>query len=150
MRLPRVVDGLREGALSTDYEFSEIQGAILAVLWGAWMLLGAHDVLITTLRILQRTFPLVMWGGIFTAGGIFQAAGLFVGNWKLRRFAIMGAAMTWLFCAALLGLADWRQPTFPILLDFAVGSGWGYLRLGVMERRAEKPRVVYPIPKRAS
>lgn len=145
VRCPRVLQGIRMGALSTEYEFAEMQGGILAFCWGIWLLLDGRETLTTVYHALCAVVPCPVWAAVFLLLGMVQLGGIALRSWRMRRDGALAACVLWLLSALLVGMADWHRPAFPFLLDFAAGSAWGYLRLGVIYRRSLRAAVIYPL-----
>ena len=68
------------------------------------------------------------------------------GNIQVGASRVFGGLLgfMWLFSGFLVGFSDWHQPTFPVLIDFAIGSGWGYLRMGIQKRKSTRLAVMAP------
>lgn len=133
---------IRRRALGLDYEFAELQGAVLSLIWGTWLLFPDYPHMPE--RVLLAAMSHWVWSVLFLAVGSIQLAGLYSAQWPLRRGAIMAACFLWLFSGFLVGFSDWHQPTFPVLIDFAIGSGWGYLRMGIQKRKSTRLAVMAP------
>ena len=123
---------LREILLRQDFEFSELQGGLLEVIWGLWLLLPYyHDPPFEIFRVLLATMRASVWSILFLGVGSCQLAALLARHYLMRRASVFVATMLWIFTALLLGLADWHILSFPLASAFAIGSAWGFLRIGI-------------------
>ena len=98
-----LLDCLYEIVLRRDWEFAELQGSILAVAWGAWLLMSYYDVARPSVAVLLRQAPNEVWGVCFLATGALQLHGLLGRRLRVRRWATLQATMLWLFTALRIG-----------------------------------------------
>lgn len=126
-------DRLKEIVTRRDIEYSELQGGLIAVLWGLWSLFPGCGVCAEAppeFVSLVEVFPLGLWGMVFVAVGLAQLLALLHGGTRTRRVLALLAASLWLFVGVIL----WRVPSqppgsFPFVVMFAVGAAYGYLRI---------------------
>jgi hypothetical protein len=117
-----------------DIEYAEIQGSLLSLLWGVWLFHSYYDKSNSersfTYDSLLKVCPHEVWGSIFILVGAVQFAGLLFASYRMRRVGTLLATMLWLFVGSLLAMDEWHMLTCPTVFAFAVGSGWGFIRIG--------------------
>ncbi len=117
--------------LREDFDYAEFQAAVIAALWGFWLLFIGDRTLDPVLR-----GPILggLWGwGIFTMG-VFQLIAIISNNYELRRGAALVAVVMWLFFTVRIFLLEPQRLLFPTAGMLSLGSAWGYLRLGLRGR----------------
>ena len=123
----RIVDLL----LVRDFQYSELQGSLIAMFWGLWLLNPWTDVFSTYsgYQILGKILPEMLWGAIFTVIGLIQLLGLLWHNQGMRRNGSFAAALLWMIVwLSLARSSPWFLST-PTTFMFFVGAAWGYLRI---------------------
>jgi hypothetical protein len=131
--LRSLLDRIEEIVLRRDFEFAELQGAILAMMWGVWLLLPFYDRPLVTYETLLQVAPNEGWAVLFMAVGFGQMYGLVRQKRRLRRFFTFAALLVWLFTSILIGMNDWHALSFPMACAFALGAGWGFIRIGRLD-----------------
>jgi hypothetical protein len=126
--MKRVLQRLFEIVNSDSFEFSELQGALIAIIWGIWML-GVGPNSPTGLHISNViSLGLVGFGSIFV--GMAQLLSLGFNVLEFRRITCMAAVILWLFLALVDVNQGWRYATTPLLFLFASGAAWAFWRMG--------------------
>ena len=127
----------------SDIEYGELQGAMLALLWGVWFLLPWYDasahsypVFHALLGLLNNTY----WAAIFISIGILQLCGVASKQYSIRRVGAMMALICWLFVGIFLSWSDWHAMSAPTAWAFAIGAGIGFVKIGICQRRDEQYR----------
>lgn len=133
----KLVDRLVDLVYRRDFEYSEFQGALLAIVWGSWMLNPWANVFGEGWRYVAAVAPDQAWGAAFLLCGLGQLAGLLFHRYGARRLFALCGAILWLFTSALLGMERVFHLAFPTTAIFFIGASWGYLRIG-MTRKAHK------------
>lgn len=127
-----------------DIEFAEIQGALVTLLWGVWFMQTYYDKALSsrvqTYDALLVVVPHEIWGGVFIVVGLVQFLGLVYYNYRARRVGAMLATVLWLFVGIFLALDEWRTFSCPTAFAFALGSAWGYIRIGQIYTSVERQR----------
>jgi hypothetical protein len=115
-----------------DFEYAELQGGVIAVLWGVWLLnpwvqVFADDAW-SRIAVIA---PEHAWGGALVVIGLCQLVALLKQSYRWRRVGAISAAAVWLALGVLLALARPYRLGVPSAWMFFVGASWGYLRIGM-------------------
>lgn len=107
------------------FEVAELQGAILALLYGVWLTYPTPES--------ARLLAVDAYSAAFLAIGSGQLIGMVQRRYRLRQVM------------SLLAIVIWAVTAFysfnPALLVFAANAGWGFLRIGLSgEHAAKTPR----------
>jgi hypothetical protein len=125
-----------------DIEYAEIQGSLIALLWGAWFLQQYYDVSFKTKLPVYNSLLKVAtheaWGVTFIVIGLIQFFGLLFSRYTVRRIGTMSATVLWLFVGIFLAMDEWRTFSCPTAFAFALGSAWGFIRIGQTHVIAER------------
>jgi len=128
----RILDRLLDIVLRRDFEFAEFQGGLLEVVWAVWLAQPYYDMpSYPIFHILVRTLPNECWSVFFGVVGLGQLWGLFRYRRLWRRVFSFTAFLLWTFTTFLLALADWHILSVPLTASLALGSAWGFIRIGL-------------------
>ena len=113
--------------LSKEFEFSEFQGALLALVWGGYILSRSYG----SIWEIGSGSPgaWIPWGMVLTALGSIQLTALIVRSGTLRRGASFLAFLVWFAFSALVLQG---QATFLIGISaflFSIAAAWAFWRL---------------------
>lgn len=127
-----LLDRLLEIVLRRDFEFAEFQGGLLETLWAAWL---SQPYYLAPgwpmLKVFVTALPSGVWALLFAAVGIGQLWGLFSRHRLARRAFAFSAFLLWTFTTILLALNDWHILVVPLTGSLALGSAWGFIRIGL-------------------
>lgn len=119
----------------TNFDYSEFQGAMLAIGWGIWFLIPTFSHYVypphTVPAILVDVFPAPAMGIVAVILGGLQVGALLRNRPPWRRVACLGACTYWTFCWILVVQGDWRLAPVPLLFLFSLGAGWAFIRLQI-------------------
>jgi hypothetical protein len=104
------------------FEVAELQGAILALLYGVWLTYPTPE----SARLLEVD----AYSASFLAIGAGQLIGIVQRRYPLRRAMSFLALLIWVFTAF--------YSFNPALLLFAANAGWGFLRISRSGQHAAK------------
>jgi hypothetical protein len=124
---------IQEIIVRKDFEYAELQGASIAVLWGIWFAAFGTAGHFGAVRALSVLAVEQVWGVAFLTLGVVQFVGLVKNSHRLRRASCFAAVVLWLFVSLLLGMEEYRLLAFPTTFAFAIGAAWGFIRIGRME-----------------
>ena len=130
-----IVDRLIDLILRRDFEFAGLQGACIAILWGIWLCNPWVDIFSEGWPLVQRIMGVHTAGVLLVLLGIAQFVALVAESYAWRRFLALAAALLWVVFVVLLALDRPYRLAVPSCLMFFVGASWGYLRIGMAERR---------------
>ena len=126
---------LVEIVLRRDFEFAEFQGGLLDVVWAIWLAQPYYDApSYPIFQILVQTLPNLWWAALFGCVGIGQLWGLVRYRTLTRRVFAFAACLLWTFTTFLLALADWHILSVPLTASLALGSAWGFIRIGLQRK----------------
>lgn len=111
-----------------DFEYSEFQGASIALVWGIWLLIPDYPECIQSL--INAVQYLRFLGVVSIILGMCQMSALVFGKLKYRRIASFWAVLFWVYNFVIVASQNWRLVTAPLLFMFALGAAWGYWRTG--------------------
>ena len=117
----------------SDMDFSEFQGAVLALMCGVWFSLPFYDNIAETFpvfRVLLSYAPNEIWASAFIVLGISRFIGLLSGLYRVRRGACICAIALWGFSSGLLAWGEWRAISVPFMASFFLSSILEYIRMG--------------------
>lgn len=132
----RLTDRIIELVYRRDFEYAELQGGWVAILWGLWLLNPWVDVFaVDGWRTVAGIAPDHIWGTALLVVGGGQLLGLLFRNYRCRRAFALSAAALWIAFGTLLGLDKPFRLTVPSCWMFFIGAAWGYLRIGMLKNR---------------
>lgn len=115
-----------------DWEIVEVQGAILKIAWGIWLILPmqtfATSQVYSGLAAVTRNED--VWGTFLILLGISHFVGVAVGG-KWRRRFVMLAAMFWLFSSISFFIARPGTILAPLAFVIFIFMGINYIRIGL-------------------
>lgn len=118
----RLYDRFVEITTRRDFEYAELQGAFVALIWAVCFFIDSPG---TELN----SWPSYIWGILFAIVGFTQSTGLMFLQYHIRRIGSMLAVIAWMFAAGMLA-ADLRIYLCATCVAFAVGAAWGFIRIG--------------------
>ncbi len=130
-----LLERIQEIVLKKDFEYAELQGGLVSVLWGIWFITLADKIdaqHMASYVTLMRFADHAVWGALFLILGLAQIYGLIRQVYRVRRTTSLFAVVVWLYVTILFGLEDWHALVFPTTAAFAVGAAWGFIRIGRM------------------
>jgi hypothetical protein len=140
----RIWSRLYEIVWRRDIEYAEIQGSLIALLWGTWFLQQYYDASfkarLPVYNSLLKIATHETWGAVFVVIGLLQFFGLLLSKYSVRRIGTMSATILWLFVGIFLAMDEWRTFSCPTAFAFALGSAWGFIRIGQTHIVAERQR----------
>ncbi len=136
LRLARMAQRFQELLLTEDFDLAELQAALIAMLWGVWLVFFGDYTLV---RVLQgpstgKVRAVVTAGTIIFGLGFLQLRALLMRNFQMRRVTAMAAMIIWAFFSMTVFFQYPSLLLGPTALAFSIGSIWGYLRLGLRGR----------------
>ena len=130
-----LLERLLDIVLRRDFEFAEFQGGLLEVLWAAWLAQPYYDApSYPIFRVLVQTMSNQWWAMLFGVVGLGQLWGLFTYRHAWRRAFAFMAMLLWTFTTFLLAIADWHILSVPLTASLALGSAWGFIRIGLQRK----------------
>lgn len=124
--------------LNYDFEFAELEGGVLSLIWGVWMLLPISADWYSAFDILIQIAPGTVWATAFITIGAAQLYGVATRSYQVRRHATFFSLLLWLCTSLLVALIDWHIPTVPLTMAFSFGAAWGYVRIGKLHAPASQ------------
>jgi hypothetical protein len=116
--------------LKRDLDLAELQGGIIAFLWGLWLLLPVNS---------GGLYPAVFsawvsykgYGVVFVLLGWFQCYAVLGDVHTMRRAATFSALLVWIYIGLLLAQRAAWLLACPTAFTMAAGAALGYWRLGI-------------------
>jgi hypothetical protein len=127
----RVVQRLTRLLRDADFEFTEFKNALLAILYGAWLLNPATHTFASShsYGAMARLAPEEMWGALICALGLLQMLG-FVGERRRMRTVTSGVGVfAWASITTALWLANPASANVVVYGLFTLSSAWSLWRL---------------------
>jgi len=137
--LTAVVDRIIDLVYRRDFEYAELQGGWVALLWGLWLVVArARAFTDDGWTHVGQVAPDGVWGLALALIGLGQLVSLVMRRYRCRRIFALAAAMVWAAMAVLLGMDKFYRLAVPSAGMFFVGAAWGYLRIGMPHSDARK------------
>jgi len=125
--------------LHRDFEYSEFQGACLAIVWGIWLMLPGGSFNPSIVKLVMRNVQdLRLLGVLSILLGVVQMVTLLRNNLSHRRTAAFWAVLFWVYNFAIIAVQNWRLMPTPMLFLYSLGAAWAYWRLGRLLRSNAK------------
>lgn len=118
-----------------DYYMSETQSAVLAMIWGAWLLNPLVNTFAQSFayHYMAVVAPEHVWGALLLALGVMQFIGVMRWILRWRLAGLMLLSCMWFFQALLLYAGHAR--VLPIVFSvFSASTAWAFWRLSIRNR----------------
>lgn len=114
-----------------DIEFTELQGGVIALLWGVYVGNPLWDAIAQGARFFTVAdfIPEWAWGSMASAIGLVQLGAIVVGSWRARRWTAFALFWFWLLLAGQFGAANFRSPMILFYITFAFAAVWVHVRI---------------------
>jgi hypothetical protein len=133
--MTKLVDRLIDLIYRRDFEYAELQGGWVAILWGTWLLNPWVRIFVDDgWNRVAGLAPEHAWGAALTVIGICQLVALLKESYRWRRLSALSAAAVWLSLGVLLAMERPYRLAVPSAWMFCIGASWGYLRIGMLKR----------------
>jgi len=132
--LNKLMDRVIDLVYRRDFEYAELQGGWVALLWGLWLLNPWIDVFADGWTHIAAIAPDHVWGAALVVIGAGQLISLLLHQYACRRIFALSAAAMWMALGVLLGMDRFYRLAVPSSWMFFIGAAWGYLRIGMSKR----------------
>jgi hypothetical protein len=131
----KLLDRLLDLVYRRDFEYAELQGGCIALLWGVWLLNPWVRIFVDDGWNRAGGFaPERAWGAALGVIGLCQLLALLRMSYRWRRIGALSAAAVWLALGVLLAMERPYRLAVPSAWMFFIGASWGYLRIGLSKR----------------
>jgi hypothetical protein len=123
---------LRQGwcAFTKDAMAMELQGALIVIGLGLWMVNGAlFQSCPHVYKVMYAVMTETQWGAVFIFTGVIQLYGLLINNVEWRKWVLLIKTALWIFLLCTVLFGEWRAPGASIYTALAFGSVRGFFCL---------------------
>lgn len=123
----------------TDPTLAELLSGVLALGWGAWLLLPGVTFGVAPIYDAMATIaPEWLWGLVVACGGLIQVTNVLRGALRARWFAAFAGVLSWGLVAALFAFSTPLNTATPVYSILCLSQMWACWRIALEQAGVRK------------